>query len=99
MHLLDDSADVIRVLNIILCLIPLCVMLTPRAVRYWRLLPVVQRMHLASLTGMLAATAVGSVQAIVADAPGGPHVLIYTAALILATVAAIIHLSNRRTVP
>ena len=87
--MLDDPADWVRALNLALCVVSLAGMATPRALRWWIRQRYEVRMYLLALAGSLVATAAGTAQALAHDAPGGPHVLAYTAALLLAVTATI----------
>ena len=87
--MLDDPADWVRALNLVLCVVSLAGMSTPRALRWWLQQRYEVRMYLLALAGSLVATASGTVRALAADSPGGAHVLAYTAALLLAVTATI----------
>jgi len=87
--MLDDPADWVRALNLVLCVVSLAGMATPRAFRWWLLQRYEVRLYLLALAGSLVATASGTAQALTADSPGGVHVMAYTAALLLAATATI----------
>ena len=90
MHLLDDPYDWVRAVNALLGVVALAAMCLPRAVRWWVRQQYATRMYLVALAAMLAATVAGTVQAILADSPGGPHVYAYTLGLITAVIATVV---------
>lgn len=97
MQLLDDPSDWVRLVNLLLCIVILALACAPTSVRWWRREAYEVRMAYLALGLMVAATGVGTVQAVLEDSPGGVHVLTYTAGLLIACVAVTtLHIRQRR---
>lgn len=96
-ELLDDPADWVRAVNVVLAVYSLALLATPRAFRWWssRIRPA--RFLLLGLVGITAATTYAITESVWLDVPGGLRVLVYTPALLwLAIGATTLHRYLRR---
>lgn len=78
---MPDPSDLLRALNVALALYVLAQAARPRAIRWWRALPLELRFLQLGLLGLVFAPTWGTVETLVQALPGGSRIPIFTIAL------------------